>query len=495
MIKYLLLFVVFFFSCSLILNETKDFRQDNLYVNYSNEVGNFVPLTNHINTSLRKVPPFSIADSLTNIYGRSKMSRLWLNLDEMWDYRYDTYKYNFRINDYQFEDDSLKYLYNWPKFEPSDVYFEDYLRTFCPISDDIILNVKRYQVEVLNNLITMEQWKTVLSNALQRYKSICPNLNYVEVLNETRLPQFGDMTDDQYYDFYKASYQVINQINQNLPPLDQIKIGGPASHGISLLDTRFDAENFQISNKGQQLYNFLKNYRWDRNSEKRLDFISFHEYHIRDTPNHLSKYEEVLREIFRKSGMYYDKEIFITEIGIGSPKRIKNNIYQAIGMYSLYKQNLSNENILLFPWVIYHTDEQQSLVMFDGDLNLTKFGQSSKLFNQHAEIIVESTSYDLDENGIGVDILATKGNDKYVVQYWNYSDQDKNIIIEINNLSEPLNSSDYIINFLSSDQNLTSFTNIEQIDSTYNFSIDITSDNLVETLIPSFSTVLIEIDK
>ena len=174
-----------------------------------------------------------------------------------------------------FNDDSIKYTYNWDKFIPSDEYYENYLLKFCPLGDEALLNVKRYQVEVIQGIITIEQWKTILYNGLKRYKSICPNLNYVEVLNESRLPQFGNLSDDEYYKFYKASYEIVNKINYLLDESNKIKIGGPAPHGVSLLDLKYSAENFQISNKSQQLYNFLLNYKSDSSSQKKLDFVSF----------------------------------------------------------------------------------------------------------------------------------------------------------------------------------------------------------------------------
>lgn len=469
-------------------------QDSNLFIDFENEVRNFEPLTNYMNTSLRRVPPLSIADSILTIYGRPKISKLWLNLDEMWDYRTDTYNFNFIINTNNYESDTVIYPYNRDLFVQSDVLYEDYVCAFCPISEEVMLNVKRYQVEVLRGVITMSQWKNILYKGLKRYKKICPNLNYLEVLNESRLPQFGEMSDEEYYRFYKASYEVVNLINGDLIPDEQIKIGGPAPHGISLLDFPFDRSNFELSNKGQQIYNFLKFYNADPNPAKRLDFISFHEYHIREKPIHLSKYESEIGKMLSKAELDIDVEIFITEIGIAPPPRVKRNIEQAIGFFSLYKNNLSNPNIKLFPWVIYHTIEQQSLVMFDHDLKLTKFGQSSSLFNLHSETVVSSESYEIDENGIGVDILATKGNGKYVIQYWNYSDEDRDVEIELTGLPSDFSELDYTINFLSPDHDLVQFNDYTAIDSSlYNTTIKFNSESsLIETRIPAFSSVLIE---
>jgi hypothetical protein len=113
--------------------------------------------------------------------------------------------------------------------------------------------------------------KHLLKLAIRELKKRFPKIDYIEATNEPDWEFHGAqiyahkepvLQPEQVYPYYVPFYQAVNEVNKELSPSAQIKIGGPALTGMT--KTWMTA--------------FLDGYAADQNPDKRLDFISFHGY-------------------------------------------------------------------------------------------------------------------------------------------------------------------------------------------------------------------------
>ena len=386
------------------------------------EIEKPLTLSGYFNTSLRMAPPKELAQKVEKEFGDIKIVRCWLTLDDMWDYRTNEYRFNFKIGKDYYEGDTIKHKYKSPNPSAisieSDVLFYDYLDSFSKHSDEIMLNIRRYEHEVKNGIITISRWKEVLKNGLVHYKKRYPNIKYIEILNESSVKHFGGVKDEEYYFFYKAANDVINKINQDLNPTIPLLIGGNSNHYNKSLDC------------------FLKDFSTDSDAGKKIDFVSFHEYGLGSNPAKFSEIEKDVIEKLKIHNINSDIPIFITEMGFkGLPTtNWEDNFVQASFITSAIYHNRHNSQTYLFPWVLYHTPKQLSHVQFDIDMKMTPFGAATKMLTMHKEKEVYSSSDDLSSNGTGLGVLATMNDSVLVIQLWNYNDESSLSEIEINNL-------------------------------------------------------------
>jgi len=409
-------------------------------IDFSNEIGTYYPFTDYLNSSVRKAPPIELAEVVRTDVGKAKIMRCWLMLDQMWDYRTDTYDFNFKIGQNIYQDDPVKFQYNWNKVVETPYYYEDHLKSFCDNNQEVMLVVNRYHREVVDGTISIDQWREIVKRGIIHYLSLCPNLSYIEVLNETAYQHFGGLTAREYYMFYQQAYEVVNEINQELAPAIPLKVGGPTSTGTGLVYSQIDrsTEEFFVHNNLQQLYLFLKNFAEDKNPEKKLDFISFHEYAIGNiNPKGMSEYESIIDDILKEMSLDTDMPIFIDESGINPISEITSK-HQATGILTMHQYIRESNRVRLFPWVTYHTVGQQPWVMYDTQLQKTAFGMTGVLANMHKETEVYSFSSCIDENGMGVHVVATKEEDHFVIHLWNYSANFENVEIFIRGIEEDI---------------------------------------------------------
>lgn len=351
-------------------------------VDVRKEVREFPDLVTYFNTSLQKAPAPVLGELAREQFGTPAITRCWLNLDEMWDYRTRKYDYNFTIGVDKYKDIAEKHRETWNWEVESEIKFYDYLSAFSKNSEEIMLTIRRYEKDILtgNLPVTMKDWKTIFKAGLKHYKEKFTNIRYVEVCNEYELKGFMDGTDDQYYEFYKLAYEAVNEVNKELKLTgkDRILVGGPVTTGNSL--PRIDA--------------FAKNFVNDGNPEKAMDFVSWHEYTkpVAQTAHR----ESEIRAILQKYGLNEHLPMFISEhqpfhYREDSDERHFSNA--ATLVKSLYFTSLYSPNIAIMPWVLYHNEELQTRFMwFKGpnlnstradELKMLPLGVSMKLLSKH----------------------------------------------------------------------------------------------------------------
>lgn len=407
-----------------------------LLVDPSISLGEWKRVERYVNTSLRNAPPPELAKRVLEEYGRPAIARCWLPLDDMWDYRTDKYTYNFQCGLDTYKDDKVKAQYDRHLVTETDVMFYDYLDEWGRNSDEVLLNIRRYEQEVTRGIISIHKWKEVVKNGLRHYKQRCPNLRYVQILNEYHGSNFGRLDDDQFYAFYRVGYELVNELNEELRPEVPLLVGGPTV-AAAPMNRNDPAMPFDPRKKGQRLWRFLDNFAHDTNPDKRLDFVSFHEYQLGRTPEHFAEYEPLVDGWLREHGLSDRLPLFVTEIGVAGPKPDPaENLKQATGISTFFYHGRNGRDLRIFPWVLYHNPIQLSLVQFDKDLRMTPFGAAMKMWSMHKETEVRTEWRGAPPPRLFA--IATRDEGGLAVQIWNYSDEPAKAQVELSWLPERL---------------------------------------------------------
>ncbi len=382
------------------------------------------------NTSLQKAPAPVLAELSEREFGKAGITKCWLNLDEMWDYRTRQYDFNYRIGVHKYDDVKDKHRETWGSVQETNIRFHDYLQAFGRHSDEVMLTIRRYERDILDGKlgVSMQDWKEIFKNAVVHYRKICPNLRYIEVCNEYALKGFIGCTAEEYYEFYKTAYQAVNEANEELglKAESRVLVGGPAVTGDIV--AQMDA--------------FFKNFSQDASPHKRLDFVSWHEYGK-------SYHGTALREghvqaMLDSYGILKAKPMFVTEHDPvhGKLGTHELNLVNGAGLVkSLYFASVYSPGMIPMPWVQYHVKEIQTQFMwFDGpnepdtqahQLRLLPSGCSMKLLSMHKqwEIAVD--------NGLDRDelVLASIQNDGLAVHAVNYG-ATRDVRIQVDRLPQ-----------------------------------------------------------
>lgn len=319
----------------------------------------------YVNTTLRYPPPLPLTAELEKRYGQPRVFRCWLTLDEMWDYRTDTWDFNFRIGIHRYDGDPWHYPYDWKVVEPSEIYFEDHLRAISPCCDAMLLNIRRYEREVLDGIITPEQYQTAVERGLRHYKALCPNLRYVEVLNESELTSFGVVGLNDYYRiFYTWINGIVAKLNREEGYDIPLEVGGPTyCHGPDF------AYGWRI---------FLRDYAASPDPHKQLAFFSFHDYH--HDFERIRRAREILDGLLAEFDLPHDLPVFMDEYGwLHITPKPYDNLVNAAGLVRNMIRAADLHDFYIFPWCSYHDPVRQlSLTQFitadDGTVKATPCG-------------------------------------------------------------------------------------------------------------------------
>ena len=96
-------------------------------------LGQYSDPTRWMNSTLRYVPPVHFPEFLENRLGKPEIMRVWITLDEYYDYRTDTTYPDFEIGTMRYPVEELHYPYDMRLIvpAPSSTRFKDYLT--CPL--------------------------------------------------------------------------------------------------------------------------------------------------------------------------------------------------------------------------------------------------------------------------------------------------------------------------------------------------------------------------
>ena len=281
-------------------------------------------------------------------------------------------------------------------------------------------------------MLTFAKWKEVFKAAVRHYKRRCPNLRYIEVLNEpTARNQSNLGSIDRYYGFYRRGYEAINELNAELKPKLPLLVGGNSGF------------------RTKEALHLIRDFAGDRNPGKRLDFLSFHHYWIR-SPAEVARWEGTIDLALHRASLPTDIPVFVTEIGYANRWKADptKNLWQAAGMTAYQYQARHARNLRLFPWVQYHSHKQIAFVQFDTRLRMTPYGAAVKMLRMHRKREVAATSSGLDRNGNGLGALATFDDTGLTVHLWNLQPDGKTRVraeVSVANLPPPLRTSPVVV--------------------------------------------------
>ena len=297
------------------------------------------------NTTLRYTPAPDFPPVLEKTIGRPSIIRLFITLDEVWDYRDNSFHWDYPIGVNPYVDDKNHYPYDWPLTVPSPVnaHIKEYLTSHAAVAEEVLLNIRRYEREVTDGLISFDQYEHVFEKVVEYYKNLCPNIVYIECCNEVELVQFGNLSIKEYYRLYQCAYRAIRKLNvKNDYPMP-LKIGG---FGMAC---GIDHWSYWVE--------FLQMLRNDEN--RVLDFYSMHEYHT--NPSRIMEFCMKHQEMIHTLGLP-NLPLLMTEYGLrvgigdaGRPTNIQNAAGEIPGMIlgSYYP------NLKMFPWCTFHNPNQQ----------------------------------------------------------------------------------------------------------------------------------------
>lgn len=361
-------------------------------------------LGGYVNFTRRVPPPAALFPLVADRFGRSVIARAWLTLDEAWDYRSDEYRFDYELNrDYYAEDPGKSPV--GAKGVPDGSRFYPYLEGVARDTDAVMLNVRRYEQDVLRGRLAIGRWKEAFKTLVGHYRERCPKLRYIEVLNEpTARNQSNLGTMANYLTFYRPACAAIAELNAERRLDPPLLVGGPSGH------------------RPAEAIHLIRALGKERDQGLRLDFLSFHHYWMQEEPAQVAGWEEQIRGELGKTGLPVEIPIFVSEIGYASEEkkdRADRNLWQACGMTACQFQARRARNLRLFPWVTWHSEKQVGYVQFDTRLRLTPFGAATRLLGMHrgAEFAARSTGLDGKGNGTGVLVTGDEGG--LSVQLWN----------------------------------------------------------------------------
>jgi|GEM_PF-798821 len=403
-----------------------DYRlQAKVTVDASRTLGPRREIERYINNSiLMRSPPPELAKVIEKEYGRARIVRCWVCLDDAWDIKTDVYNLNYPIKNRVKGPDA--------DFEMPDIPFETYLTAFASISDEVLLNVRRMERHVVEGRMTMAQWKEVCKAAIRRYKTVCPNLRYIEALNEFHLSAFGDLNTKEYYAFYRTFYQIVNELNAEMKPALPLLVGGPATTGRP---------------PDSHLREFVALYAEDADPDKRLDFLSYH-YYGDEKWSEAAEFEKRMTDLLDAHQIPSDIPMFWDEMGFtGSPWKVlpvarELNRLQASCVTAFQYFSRKNRKLHVLPWVTFHSPSQTALTQFvyapDGSLRMTPFGMAVKCWGmqKRGEVAAESTG--LREDGGGLGSMGSADEGGAAVLLWNHQHLACEVDLDVAGLPEGL---------------------------------------------------------
>jgi len=437
-LRYVLFFVFSFVFCNYtdiekcennLVEENKVITRT---IDVSNTFREFPELTGYWNTSLQKAPSPIIAKVAANAYRKAKIVRCWLNLDEMWDYRTRKYNFDFKIGVDKYKNVADKFRESWDWEVETPIHYYDYLGAFSTHSEEILLNIRRYERDIMdkNIPVSANDYKMIIKEGLKHYKKLYPNIKYIQIGNEYNGGSFMKATEDEYYPFYKIGYEAINEVNEELglKGNNRILVGMSPPAGRTL----------------ERLGNLVGLYKNDDSKAKRMDFISWHEYGVPIQGTAIR--EKQIKALLKENNLPEDVPFFISEHdpyhGSYQDEQLEHHTLNASHLpKSLYFTRKYSPQVRIFPWVLYHNPEIQTKFMwFDGsneaettedEIKMLPIGCSMKFLSmlKGDEISVENS---IDGDNL---VFAAKDGEQLVVEAINYS-EGSDVVLEISNMDK-----------------------------------------------------------
>jgi len=360
-------------------------------VNTKKPLGIYEDPTRWQNSTLRYVPPVDFPDFLVSRLGKAKIMRVWITMDEFWDYRTGITYPDYEIGQSRYPVEQLHYTYDWASIvpAPSGTRFEDYLRSHSRNAEELMLNVRRYEREVSDGVITYDQYEDVFYRAVEHCKDLAPNIRYIECCNEVDIKAFGLLNAREYVNIYLRAYRAIQRLNRTHNYPIPLEIGGFG-----------EAHPLVFWPLMEEIMALLKESEIGSNP---MDFYSYHMYKspedrsltINGIPEDtalsgVEKIRKILDQhnaMLRKLGLP-QRPVFFDEVGRARATGLDgDSLYNAAGVltYLIAQASGTFGDARLFPWCTFHNPELQ--------MSYTQY------------LLREDGSYGATPNGIAIEML------------------------------------------------------------------------------------------
>ena len=402
-------------------------------VNAKKSLGKYIDPTRWQNSTLRYAPPEDFPAYLEGELGRAAIMRVWVTLDEYWDYRTGECYPDYDIGVARHPVEELHYPYDWGNIvpAPSGTRFRAYLTSHAKAADELLLNVRRLEREVSDGVITYDQYEEIFEQAVEYCKELAPNIRYIEVCNEVDIKTFGLLTAEEYVKIYLRAHRAVQRLNEKHGYAIPLKIGGFAeAHPLHSWELMCD------------IMRLLKK---SEIGACPMDFYSYHYYQVGATIGLIRRGKlaeaalsgvEMLRLIRAQHDALLaeldlpDRPVFLNELGRAKTTGVDGDaLYNAAGLITFLLALGCEESPKLypFPWCTFHNPKlqisyTQFLLCEDGSYAMTPNGVAVKMLHdlrgerlacEVTESYARDTAYQAvaveDESGISVLIANPSG--------------------------------------------------------------------------------------
>jgi hypothetical protein len=258
--------------------------------------------------------------------------------------------------------------------------------------------------------------RAVLRDGLVAYKRRYPSIRYVELFNEPdktwAVPpgHWEGLTVEDYYRWYRIGYSVVNEVNHHLHPAVPLRLGGPATATFN--------ESF--------LRGFLDRYARDHDPDKRLDFISYHQYKHGADPARVGAERQTVRRWLSRRRLDPDTPVFVTEYGVFPGDATGTTLSadlltQAAAMETLAYYYVDSGMDVEMHWAYSHPSNPRKSMFVSGvDGAVYPYGNLATMQSMMKDRRIPATSDGLSQTGIGVNALATVDHSGVAVLATNY---------------------------------------------------------------------------
>ena len=379
-------------------------------VNTKKVLGTYTDPTCWQNSTLRYVPPVDFPAFLQSRLGKAKVMRTWITLDEYWDYRTGITYPDYDIGSMRYPVEQLHYPYDMSVIvpAPSGTKFVDYLTTHSQNAEQLLLNVRRYEREVSDGIITYDQYEQLFEQAVEYCKELAPNIRYVECCNEVDIKAFGLLTAREYVAIYLRAHKAVKRLNEKHNYPIPLELGGFAQ-----------AHPLQTKALMDEIMALLKE------SPIGDDPMAFYSYHMYNAPENRSLTLSGMVELTKLTGVEKLKlilrdhhqrlerlglparPVFLDEIGRARATGLDgDSIHNAAGVLTYLIAFAKGElgDGYPFPWCTFHNpDLQMSFTQYllreDGTYGATPNGIAMEMLHRMSGKLLESCVYE----SIGLD--------------------------------------------------------------------------------------------
>lgn len=328
-------------------------------------LGAYCDPTGWQNSTLRYAPKADFPAFLEKRLGKTKIMRTFITLDEYWDYRTDITYPDYEIGKMRYPLEQLHYPYDLKMTVPSPygTRFEEYLTSHSQHAEELLLNVRRYEREVSDGIITYDQYEDVFERAVEYCKELAPNIRYVECCNEVDIAAFGLLNAEEYVKIYLRAHKAITRLNKkhnyNIP----LELGGfGQAHPLQNRQLMLD------------IMKLLKE------SAIGADPMAFYSYHLYNAPENRSLALSDRTDLIALSGVeklkliaqnHWDmieqmdlpkRPVFLNELGRARATGMdEDSLYNAAGMLTYLIAFCKGEygEAYPFPWCTFHNPNLQ----------------------------------------------------------------------------------------------------------------------------------------